>query len=545
MAKYEIDRIEELKRQLLLSPAEVCRQYADRVEELLRTLEPERTYPYRYLYLSITGFQTDEEAAYRGDHIRPDLLAMLRELSDAAPSRVDEVDEQVLTLEEVQRRCDVSKRTVYRWRQRGLISRKYIFPDGRKRTGVPESALDAFRSREASTVDRSKQFSKINERERREMVCLALRYWQNQGMGLTAAAERIGRELGRARETVRYTLKNYQEEAPHLQLFRTNRSAISSGEKRQILRELERDEPVKEICQRHDRSRSSIYRIANQARAERYLEEDFDYVFNAEFLDEDGDEKILGGEGPEERRAASPPARPQSPEDMDHYLRALYDTPLLEPDEERELFRRYNYIKHKLCRLREQLDPTRYVSSRLLDRMDELEKRATRVKNAIVVANLRLVVNVARKHAGPRVGLFALVSEGNLCLMEAVESFDYGRGNRFSTYLSWALMRRFARTVPEENYREAAGGRGQDVLSEMPGSPERGEGYPAPLSQLGEAVNILDERERTVVRLRYGLGEQEQPLTLRELGQRMGISKQRVQQIEARALRKLRQHLEE
>ena len=155
MATYEFERIEELKRQLLLSPAGVCRQYADRVEGLLRTLEPKRTYAYRYIYLSITGFQTREEASFAGEEIRPDLLSLLRELSDAAPSSVEDADEPILSLEEVQRRCDVSNRTVYRWRQRGLISRTYIFPDGKKRTGVPESALEAFRSREGDAVERS------------------------------------------------------------------------------------------------------------------------------------------------------------------------------------------------------------------------------------------------------------------------------------------------------------------------------------------------------------------------------------------------------
>ena len=83
----------------------------------------------------------------------------------------------------------------------------------------------------------------------------------------------------------------------------------------------------------------------------------------------------------------------------------------------------------------------------------ELQEEALDVKNQIIRSNLRLVVSIAKRHVGPSNNFFELVSDGNMSLIRAVEKFDFSRGNKFSTYASWAIMKNFARTIPEENYR--------------------------------------------------------------------------------------------
>ena len=65
-------------------------------------------------------------------------------------------------------------------------------------------------------------------------------------------------------------------------------------------------------------------------------------------------------------------------------------------------------------------------------------------------ANLRLVVSIAKRHVTPDQNFFELVSDGNMSLIRAVEKFDFSRGNKFSTYASWAIMKNFARTIPGE-----------------------------------------------------------------------------------------------
>ena len=86
-----------------------------------------------------------------------------------------------------------------------------------------------------------------------------------------------------------------------------------------------------------------------------------------------------------------------------------------------------------------------------MDLVEKLYDEAVATKNQIIRANLRLVVSIAKRHVGPAENFFELVSDGNMSLMRAVEKFDFARGYKFSTYASWAIMKNFARTIPDEH----------------------------------------------------------------------------------------------
>src|SRR6185436_3224373 len=133
--------------------------------------------------------------------------------------------------------------------------------------------------------------------------------------------------------------------------------------------------------------------------------------------------------------------------------------------------------------------------------LETLLDDATQVKNAIVRANLRLVVSVARKHLRPGLSLMELVSEGNITLMRAVEGYDFHRGHRFSTYATLALMKGFARAVPQllSAAKRGRGGVDAAFLSEI---PDRGA---APVSdrlvrhdEVASLLARLSDRERAV-----------------------------------------------
>ena len=113
------------------------------------------------------------------------------------------------------------------------------------------------------------------------------------------------------------------------------------------------------------------------------------------------------------------------------------------------MFRKYNFLKYKAAKLREELDPAQPKSS-LMDEIEELHQQAVAMKNEIARANLRLVVSIAKRHVTPDQNFFELVSDGNMSLLRAIEKFDFARGNKFSTYASWAIMKNFARTIPGE-----------------------------------------------------------------------------------------------
>jgi RNA polymerase primary sigma factor/RNA polymerase sigma factor len=204
-----------------------------------------------------------------------------------------------------------------------------------------------------------------------------------------------------------------------------------------------------------------------------------------------------------------------------------------------------NYLKHKASRLREDLDVER-PNSRLMDQIEKLYGEIVELKNRIVRANLRLVVSIAKRRVGPSDSFFDLVSDGNMSLIRAVEKFDYARGNKFSTYASWAIMKNYARTIPDEHKRRdrfraadmdmlqtATDARG-DVTQQRIDESDR-------MTQVGRFLDRLDAREQTIIIRRYGLDHVHEPQTLKEVGSALGVTKERVRQIEAKALEKLRE----
>jgi RNA polymerase primary sigma factor/RNA polymerase sigma factor len=240
-----------------------------------------------------------------------------------------------------------------------------------------------------------------------------------------------------------------------------------------------------------------------------------------------------------------PAKKMRGPSGLPPYLAALYEVPLLTREQEYHLFRKFNYLKHKATMLREKLDPA-HARTSVMDEIEQLYDQAVKVKNEIVQANLRLVVSIAKRHVSGSEDFFALVSDGNMSLIRAAEKFDFSRGNKFSTYASWAIMKNYARTIPDEFKRRDRFRTSQEELFSAT-QDNRGD-------QLGEEaqqrvrerqveriLSRLDDRERKIIVSRFGLDHSREPLTLKEVGSEMGVTKERIRQIEARALDKARQ----
>jgi RNA polymerase primary sigma factor len=243
---------------------------------------------------------------------------------------------------------------------------------------------------------------------------------------------------------------------------------------------------------------------------------------------------------------------------LNRYLKAMGEIPLLNREDEVEVARR----------------------------VAEAGPDAELAKHILVTANLRLVVSIAKQYTYRGLPLSDLIQEGNLGLMKAVEKFDWTRGFKFSTYASWWIRQSIIRAIESQirtiripiykleivnqvHYTQKALfqrlGREPsipEIAAELDIDPRKIEALlkltREPMSldsqaerpgeefdgadlrdQICEALAHLSPREETVVRMRYGIGEPTQ-YSLEEIGARFNLTRERIRQIELKALRKLR-----
>lgn len=542
---YRNASIRELRdQQVRCAQPGVQVEQAQRAEKLLGELEPKLTYAFGYLFERIIGNrpETAVKVKISGEDARHDLRLYVEDLSDAANVDAALAGQRVLTTEELSQMFNVSTKTISRWRDHGLVSRRFVF-DGRKRVGFLQSSVEAFVNENADRVRRGANFSQMTL-EQRDQIINGARQLARAGAGSADVARVLAQRTGRSVETIRYTLKNFDQQHPDLAIFPDTSGPLSIETKRMIYQQYRRGTSVEELVKRHRRTKTSVYRVLAEMRAERIMELPLDFIPNDEFKRSRNEAKILAPtpEGPKAKQVKRPSGLPP-------YLASLYEIPLLTAEQERHLFRKFNYLKYKASKLREQLDPAAPKSA-LMDDIEALYDEAVQTKNEIVRANLRLVVSIAKRHVGHADNFFELVSDGNMSLIRAVEKFDYARGNKFSTYASWAIMKNFARSIPGELKLRDRFRTSQDeafqAAPEMRADPFEQEHAQARREvQVNRILRSLDDREQQIIMSRYGLGRGDEPHTLKEVGAELGVTKERIRQIEARALSKLRRAAQE
>lgn len=279
------------------------------------------------------------------------------------------------------------------------------------------------------------------------------------------------------------------------------------------------------------------------SRRDEFFSRPIDYIPCRQFLKADA-----------EKLATTPPADAAVPlerhdttaadtKGLTPYLASLYQTRLLSKDEEQFYFRRMNWLKFRAASFRGRLDRRR-ATVRQIERIESLLAEADAVKGILITSNLRLVVSIAKKFVDASWTFDELVSEGNVALMRAVEKFNFALGNRFSTYATYAIQRHFFRLSHRgRQFRKR-------FVSDDDSLRDRAEEQPSAEYRSAEQIDLLkglfqkflvdlEPRERQIVVARFGF-DGKPPRTFRELGSEMGVCKERIRQIQGRAMDKLR-----
>jgi RNA polymerase primary sigma factor/RNA polymerase sigma factor len=542
---YVTQCIPSLRAQLMRSVTrEELTRVAERAEQGFGEISPAKSYACKAVCRQMwSQFQSDEaDCTVSGEAVQHDLRRLIEDLTEAAELRADEVGEPVHTIDELGKMWNVSTKTVNRWREVGLISRRFLF-EGKPRIGFLRSSVDRFARSNPRRIRRGARFRHLSETDRLGIL-EAVRRLAVDGKSRSQVYAAVAREIDCSVETVRTTVKRYEQRHPEASLFRGMDWPLSESVLRRIYAGYRRGASYESLAATYGRSASTIRRIVNQRRALAIQDLPLDAVFSEEFLAPNAAAECLA-------RLPEPPRRrpARAPKDLPAYLTSLYDVPLLTHEQERHLFRKLNYLKWRANRLRQQLRPER-PSRKLLDEIESLYQEAVATKNHIVQANLRLVVSIVRKRVTPVQDLFELISDGNISLMRAVDKFDYTRGFKFSTYASWAIVKNLARSVPAEFKQATRFRTSQEELLDAVGD-YRSNRYRLEENQLVRQRQVdamlrqLNERERRIITRRFGLGESLEPQTLKQLGEELGVTKERVRQLQTKAMKKLRTAAEE
>ena len=544
----------QLLMQLRFTPEKQRRKQLDSAEKLLAIIDRDKAYPFEFVCFRITGFRPKGAAgqqSIKGDELFDDLQVFVSKLSGQLARSVTEQNEKVYDIDELAAALGVSTKTIHRWRKRGLITRKYIFGDGIKRFGFLRSAVDKFIKANPELAAKAKTFARLTGKQKQQIIKQAAKLAANTNLSRYQIVNQIAAKTGKAHETIRYTLLNYEKAHPEKAAFKKPSGVVDPAHAAEIYKLYKQGADIKELMKRYNRSKSSIYRIINQRRAKALLARKIEFVTSDEFLQKNAGDKIFAKPVKIEKPPSGKSFEPfelVGEHLLPEYLQKLKETPVLNREREIELFRRYNYLKYLACIKRAGMKPT-HVSGARLKQIEDYLAEAEVIKKTIIEANLRLVVSIASKHITTGANFPELVSKGNFALINAVEEFDYTGGTRFGRLASLNIAKEYAKvsgkSTEPSRQRAASLANIQRSLRAIDAADfaaiER-----AHQSLAHVIKDELNEREQYIILNRFGpvgLPIKRKTKTLKQIGEELSLSKERVRQIELTALQKLRQCL--
>ena len=292
---------------------------------------------------------------------------------------------------------------------------------------------------------------------------------------------------------------------------------------------------------------------ADEALLRHIMSKPMDYIDSEAFYEKDAQQTIYD-DAPDIQKPDVSWYRPLMDDltPQRHDTQRSTSTVLLTAAEERVLFLQYNYARHRVRELQKVIGPNEPTEAQAAELLSWY-RIATGYREQIAETNLALVLAMAKRTRMSEVDFADLVSEGNMALLRSVDKFDAGRGFKFSTYACRAILKAFSRQgVKLSKYRQRFPTDFDPALEKSNHLETVRKTHEQELAAEVKHIVVdndaeLSDVERTVIHYRFGLDNEEPtpPLTLEQVGQIIGVTKERVRQIQNKALEKIRTVLEE
>src|SRR4030042_4201783 len=296
MRKIQSPKLAQLLMQLRFTPIGKRKKQLTEAVKLLDIIEKEKEYPFEFVYFRITGHQSSSGRVTensKGEQLSEDLRILISKLSGQLAEKADSLTEKVYRIDELSNILGVSTKTINRWRRRGLIAQKYVFGDGKKVFGFPQSVVNKFAEANPILTKKARDFRRLTKTERRKIIKKGAELAAKTNLSRHKIIEKIAQDSGRCRETIRYTLLKQESASPNRITFKLRTGMASAEEASEIYRQYKQGIDIKDLISQFGRSKSSVYRIINIRRAKAILAQRIEYIFSNEFLKEGAESKIL------------------------------------------------------------------------------------------------------------------------------------------------------------------------------------------------------------------------------------------------------------
>lgn len=439
---FRSSALSNLTRQLLYSPPEIRAQVVEHAERLHDELDPAKNYPIDFVVYRLTDRRVppSESVMLVGEAIKPDLRLLIDTLSRSIQMPFDDADPGMTTAE-LAESLSVSTKTIARWRDRGLRWRWGMRGD-KPTVLITRSAMEAFDQSHADRVSAATAFSRLTEDEKENLIKRAHRLARGTEAKQQAILTHLSKRSGRSLEALRLLIQDHDQRHPETAVFAGHTGPLTDEQKAQIAKDYKNGSTVTMLCERHGKTRSTIYRAIHEGRAKQIIAMKISAVYSPIYDRDDADEVLtqaITKKGSPRHLGAEIINTLPAP------LRPLYSTPI-QPDEVlRSLIVRYNFLKYRAKQLQQAIGgaPPRATD---LDQFDELLNRIGRAKGEVIAAVLPIALSVVRRQqAGDCLDqtdtLYAMLHVAQRVLIDQIDLYDASVSHAFESVLTNRLLR--------------------------------------------------------------------------------------------------------